>query len=255
MGVLEQILISKRGELSELRKRRLPSPPPLVPARLRRTAEDPLRLICEIKRRSPSAGELSRVLSVEARAISYEGAGAHMISVLCDGPFFGGSFEDLAEARRATQLPLLCKEFILDESQLDAARAYGGSAALLIVRCLSPEELTRLIRAAEERDLLPLVEITSVEEARVALDAGATHLGVNARDLDTLKMDLDRARLILEQLPLDIVACHFSGVKTPESVRELARSRVDAALVGEILMRQDDPSALLGSFVQTAEAR
>src|SRR5690606_750310 len=133
------ILQAKWAELPELRRRRLPAPPSVRPADLRRGPRQPLRLIAEIKRRSPSAGALSTELSVPARAVAYERAGAHMMSVLCDWQFFGGRYEDLAAARDATDLPVLCKEFVLDECQLDAAQAYGASAVLLIVRCLPAE--------------------------------------------------------------------------------------------------------------------
>ncbi|HSC89513.1 MAG TPA: hypothetical protein VLC09_19660, partial [Polyangiaceae bacterium] len=147
---------------------------------------------------------------------------------------------------------LLCKEFIVDECQLDAARAYGGSAALLIVRCLTPESLARLVAAAEARELVPIVEVTSEEESAVALDAGARVIGVNARDLDTLAMDGSRATRVIEALPAGIVACHFSGVRDAAAVRTLARGPASAALVGEALMRQDDPLPLLRDFVQAA---
>src|SRR5688572_22982795 len=129
--VLAKILDTKRSELAELRRRPLPAPPPLRPVRLSRAAGAPLALITEIKRRSPSAGALSTVLSVAERARAYERAGASMLSVLCDRPYFDGEYAHLAEARAATSLPILCKEFVLDESQLDAARAFGADAVLL----------------------------------------------------------------------------------------------------------------------------
>lgn len=252
MAVLDRILASKRSELDALRRRSLPAAPAHRPVFTRRAPGDALRLISEIKRKSPSAGELSTVLTARERASAYEKAGASMLSVLCDGPFFGGRYEDLLEAREGASIPLLCKEFIVDECQLDAARAFGASAALLIVRCLTPSELGRLIAAAHERELTPLVEITNDDEARVALDQGATWIGVNARDLDTLQMDSSRARSVLEALPPEVVRCHFSGVKTPADVQQVAASGADAALVGEVLMRQDDPTELLGSLAQAA---
>jgi len=255
MGLLDDIIAQKRSELPELRARRLPEPPPLVRPLLHRDPGEPLKLICEFKRRSPSAGELSSELAVTTRAQAYENAGASMISVLCDQTFFGGSYEDLAEARRATRLPLLCKEFILEECQLDAALCYGASAALLIVRCLEPDVLARLITAAQARNLVPLVEVTNETESRVALDAGARYFGVNARDLDTLTMDGDRARRVLEALPESMLRCHFSGVKSADSVTEVAGTGADAALVGESLMREANPTALLRSFVQAARGR
>jgi indole-3-glycerol phosphate synthase len=150
-------------------------------------------LISEIKRRSPSAGALSTRLSVAERAAAYERAGASMLSILCDSHFFDGSYEHLREARAATRLPLLCKEFVVDEVQLDVARAFGADAVLLIVRCLSAERTVELVRAARERELVPFVEVATEDELGIALSAGADLVGVNAADLDTLQMDAARA--------------------------------------------------------------
>jgi indole-3-glycerol phosphate synthase len=252
MGVLDQILAQKQAELPSLRHRRLPSIPNLVPVDLRRTVGGALRLLAENKKRSPSAGPLSTVLSVKERAAAYERAGASLISVLCDNHFFGGNYEDLLTAREGSSLPLLCKEFIIDESQLDCARAYGASCALLIVRCLTPSRLQRLLQAALERELLPLVEVASAEEAKLALEVGATTIGVNARDLDTLKMDGARASEILTRLPKHIIKLHLSGLKTAEDIRKVVEGPADGALIGEVLMRQDDPEPLLRELVRAA---
>jgi indole-3-glycerol phosphate synthase len=211
-----------------------------------------LRLIAEIKRRSPSAGPLNVKLAVGERARAYERAGATMVSVLCDESFFDGSFDHLAEARRACSLPLLCKEFVIDEVQLDAARSYGADAVLVIVRCLAPARVAPLVRAARERELEPFVEIASEDEAQIALDAGATLVGVNARDLDNLAMDGDRAARILGALPAEVVSVHLSGLRTPDAVAKVQRSPAHAALIGEALMREDDPEPLLRSFVSAA---
>jgi len=254
VGVLDKIIASKRTELPELRGRRLPVRPTSRPSvSLKRAPGRPLSLICEIKKRSPSAGALSTALSVSERAKVYENSGASMLSVLCDGPFFDGSYEDLSEARKGTDLPLLCKEFIVDPSQLDAADAYGASAILLIVRCLNDKELSTLVEGAKERQLVPLVEIFNEEEAKRALDAGAEFIGVNARDLDTLEMDSERANRIVGSLPDAVVAAHLSGVKAPTDVRRVAEGRADAALIGEVLMREDAPGALLSGLSEAAK--
>jgi indole-3-glycerol phosphate synthase len=255
MGVLESIIAQKRAELPALRHRKLPSPPPLVAVDLRRKPDGSLRILAENKRRSPSAGLLSTVLSVEARALAYERAGASLLSVLCDAHFFGGDYEDLVAARRGSSLPLLCKEFIIDECQLDCARAYGASSALLIVRCLTPDQLHRLYEAAVERELLPLVEVATAEESKVALEVGATTIGVNARDLDTLEMHVARADAVLRDLPKHITKLHLSGLKTPTDVRKIVDGPADAALIGEVLMRCDDPEPLLRELVQAATPR
>jgi indole-3-glycerol phosphate synthase len=250
--MLQEILRNKRDELAALRQKRLPTPPPLRPIALERDPGAPLRLIAEIKRRSPSAGALSTRLGVAARARAYEVAGAHMLSVLCDAKYFDGAYEHLGLARSATNLPILCKEFVIDEAQLDAARAYGADAVLLIVRCSSARRLAALVRGAEERDLLPLVEVHGPSEMQTALDAGARVVGVNARDLDTLKLDAAQAKSVLEALPETVCKVHLSGIHEAAQVAEVARSNVDAALIGESLMRADDPTDLLRSMVAAA---
>lgn len=252
MGVLERILEAKRAELDELSGRHLPSPPARRPFDLWRPAGAALRLMTEIKRRSPSAGPLSTRLTVAERAAAYERAGATAVSVLCDRQFFDGDFAHLAEARDACSLPLLCKEFVLDERQLDAARAWGADAVLLIVRCLPPGRLGPLLSACRERELEALVEVATDEEASLACQAEATLIGVNARDIDSLEMDANRARRILGSLPANTVSVHLSGLRGPEDVSSIAATPAHAALIGETLMRQDDPEPLLRALVDAA---
>lgn len=253
MGILSDILAKKRSELSSLRMRKLPAPPSVVPpVDLKRNSDQPLRLICEIKNKSPSAGVLSTKLSITERARSYEANGAAMISVLCDGPFFDGSFEHLLEARAGCNLPLLCKEFIIDECQLDAAQAFGASAVLLIARCLGNNQLARLIGASTERGLCPLVEVFTEAEALATIQAGAVFVGVNARDLDTLEMNTERAARVVNLFPTEMTVAHLSGIKSTTDVQIVARGRADAALIGEVLMRQHDPGPLLTSLVEAS---
>jgi indole-3-glycerol phosphate synthase len=252
LGVLAEILAEKAENVAELRGRRLPEAPARRAFSLRRKPEEALRLIAEIKFRSPSAGALSATLGIAERAAAYERGGASMVSVLTDRRFFGGAWEHLAEARAACALPLLCKEFVIDELQLDAARSYGADAVLIIVRCVPKERVRALVEGARARELEPFVEITNDDEARVALDAGATLVGVNARDLDTLAMDADRAKKTLAALPNGVTSVHLSGLATPDDVRNLRETPAHAALVGEALMRADNPEPLLRSLVQAA---
>jgi indole-3-glycerol phosphate synthase len=252
VGLLDEILASKRAELPELGRRALPAPPLRRPVHLARNPGEPLRLIAEIKRRSPSAGPLSCALSVAQRAGAYERAGARLISVLTDARYFDGAYEHLQAARQSTNLPLLCKDFVVDERQLDAARAFGADAVLLIVRCLEPALLARLHAAARARELVPFVEVGTEDEARLALDVGAELIGVNARDLDTLAMDPARAARVLALLPASVTRVHLSGIGSPDAVAQVARTGVDAALVGEALMRADDPEPLLAHMVAHA---
>lgn len=262
--VLEAILAAKREEIAELaRRRRDARTPGIAPrgarvvAALSRGPGEPLRLMTEIKRRSPSAGALSTALSVAERALAYARGGATMISVLCDRRFFDGGTEHVTLARRALDeaalpVPLLAKEFVLDERQLAELAACGADAALLIARIVEPGRLAELVRGARALDLEPLVEVVSEEELGSALAAGARVIGVNARDLDTLVMDPARTARVLAAIPDDRVSVHLSGLKTADDVRGVARAGVDAALVGEALMRLDDPGPLLGAMLTAA---
>lgn len=252
MGWLDRILCTKREELARLAGLTLPSPPARREVALDRLPGSPLRLIAEIKRRSPSAGALSTVLGVAERAAAYERGGAAMISVLCDRTYFGGNPVHLREARSATTRPLLCKDFIIHERQLAMARAFGADAVLLIARCLTSRELDELVQAARAHELVPLVEVATEAELETALAVHAPILGVNARDLDTLEIDLDRAQRVLRAIPPGVTRVHLSGVATAADVRRIAASPADAALLGEALMRADDPEPLLRELVAAA---
>jgi indole-3-glycerol phosphate synthase len=266
-GILDRILASKRDEVRALRARSAAGTHPDAGARpprdaasaLRRAPGAALRVLAEIKHRSPSAGPLSTALSVEARASAYARAGATMISVLCDGPFFGGGFDQLARARAAldaARLPalLLAKEFVVDEVQVVEARRAGADAVLLIARVTSPARLRELAQAARAEGLEPLVEVTLEGELDAALDAGARLVGVNARDLDTLVMDAARAARVLAAVPNGCVPIHLSGLRSAGDIAEVARGPAHAALVGEALMRLDDPAPLLEAMVAAASS-
>jgi indole-3-glycerol phosphate synthase len=263
MSVLARIVAEKRAEIA----RGMPEPkaavrrrPLDVVARLTRSASSPLRLVTEIKFKSPSAGALSRQLSAGERALAYAEAGATMISVLCDGPFFDGSYADLYAARLALdaaglEVPLLAKEFVLDGRQIACAAAHGADAVLLIVRLLDQGTLSALVECARTLDLEPLVEVVNEAELAMALAADARLVGVNARDLDTLAMDAAAASRIVAAIPRDRVALHLSGVRDEAAVTEIARGRADAALLGEALMRAEDPRPLLRRLVSAAGDR
>jgi indole-3-glycerol phosphate synthase len=262
MSLLERIVASKRLEIEALKSTEiLPSTVRRgtldVARALRRGLGDPLRVIAEIKRKSPSAGALSTVLDAEKRAEAYGRAGAAMVSVLCDGPFFGGGWKDLERAREGVDrvprdVPLLAKEFVLDEVQLDRAREAGADAVLLIARIVPAKRLAELHKAARARDLQPIVEVATEAEVAPALACDARVIGVNARDLDTLAMDSERAARILAAIPSTVVRLHLSGIKTDDDVRDVARGAADAVLVGEALMREDDPEPRLRAFVAAA---
>lgn len=216
-------------------------------AALRREPGGLPRVIAEIKRRSPSAGEIRprERGDVAQLANAYVAGGAAAISVLCDGPGFGGSALDLRRAARAVSVPILFKEFVLDEVQLDLACAVGASLALLVVRALTEERLHALVRASHERGLAPVVEAANADELRTALETGAEIVGVNARDLGTFRIDKAAARRALVSIPADRIAIHMSGVHGASDLRDVAAGRADAVLVGESLMRAPDPTRKL----------
>jgi indole-3-glycerol phosphate synthase len=259
MSRLERILASKQSDVEALRSRpRTPSARRTldVLSALRRDA-GPLRLLAEVKLRSPSAGPLSRALAPDLRAVAYAETGAAAVSILCDGPFFDGAWEHLGGARArfdeaGLAVPLLAKEFVLDERQVLEARDRGADAVLLIARIVDAPALARLAGVARDEGLEPLVEVTDERELEAALQAGARLVGVNARDLDTLAMDAARAARVLAAIPREVVAVHLSGLRDPADIARIARSRADAALVGEALMRDDDPRPRLRALVDAA---
>jgi indole-3-glycerol phosphate synthase len=260
VSLLADILASKGKEIAALRRRTRRGAlrhAVDVRAALRRGPGESLKLIAEVKLRSPSAGALSRVLEPADRAVAYAEAGAAMVSVLCDTQFFDGSWEHLGAARRAldaraTPVALLAKDFVLDEAQIDEARDRGADAILLIARIVPADRLVQLAAAARSRSVEPLIEVVDEREVAAAVAAEARVIGVNVRDLDTLVMDADRGARVLAAVPPGIVAVHFSGIRDPGAVAEVARGRADAALVGEALMRVDDPRPLLRAMVDGA---
>ena len=266
MSILAEIVKKKREEIAKLTEEGVPRSAVErslgrrtidVPKILARDVGAPLRLIAEIKFKSPSAGALSKKMTAAERAVAYVNAGASMVSVLCDSHFFDGSYDDLESARAALdethpEVPVLCKEFVLDAAQLDVARARGADAVLVIARILDHDELPALVDAAKSRGLEPLVEIANEDDLARALETSARLVGVNARDLDTLAIDSKTAAALVAEIPPDRVALHLSGVKTEANLTEVARGRADAALIGEILMREDDPTSLLARFADAA---
>jgi indole-3-glycerol phosphate synthase len=258
MGLLSDILEQKRKETAELLGAPLRGRPSGwarrdVVGALRRPEGAPLRLIAEIKFRSPSAGPLSRALGPADRARAYESGGATMVSVLTDRTWFDGSIDDLRAARDAVHVPVLCKDYVISGQQIERAAAAGADAVLIIVRCI-PEgsALPTLMEVASREGIEPFVEVGTEDELDRALAVGARVIGVNARDLDTLAMDAARAARVLARIPRDVVAVHLSGLKTADDAAAIARSRADAALIGEALMRQDDPRPALLELVRGA---
>jgi tryptophan synthase beta subunit len=211
-----------------------------------RFARPGLHLIAEIKRRSPSAGELAGAqLDIAAQARAYQSGGASMISVLVEPHWFGGSLEDLRTVRAATSLPVLAKEFVVDARQLPLLRAEGADAVLLLAALHPPRELARLTALALELGLEPLVEAHHGREVLAALATPARLVGINNRDLRTLRVVPELAMVLRPLVPDDRLVVAESGLRDPETVRRWRAAGFDGALVGEDLMRVgSDPSAV-----------
>jgi len=205
--------------------------------------------IAEIKRRSPSKGVLREDLRVEALAARYAESGARALSILTDREFFGGSDEDLIAARGATELPVLRKDFTIDPYQIHEARRLGADAVLLIVRILGPGQLRELSAVAREVGLAAVVEVHTEAELDRANKAGAAIIGINSRDLDTFETDLSGAMRLRESIPPDRIAVAESGIRTREDVRRVERQGFDAMLVGESLLRADEPGSKLAELL------
>ena len=251
-GVLAEIVASKETEIQALHAGRreveaaLPDAPPTrsLEAALRREGE--VALIAECKRRSPGAGEIRPGLDPVSLTRGYQVHGAAAFSVLTDGPFFGGDPADLRAVRRGTDRPILRKDFTLDLLQVDEARAMGADAVLLIVRLLDDETLAALLARSRALGMDALVETHEEGEVRRAVDAGARILGINNRDLATFTTDLATTERLLDLVPDEVVVVSESGIRTPDDVARLGEAGVDAILVGETLLRADDPGREAG---------
>jgi indole-3-glycerol phosphate synthase len=238
---LDRIVERTRADV-ERRKREVPlhaDPEPAAPRRpfagaLRRPG---LSLIAEHKRASPSAGTIRDDLVLEDVVVAYERGGAAALSVLTEGPSFGGALEDIGAARAATTLPILRKDFIVDAYQLHEAAAAGADAVLLIVAALDDQELATLKQLAAELGLATLVEVHDERELDRAVAAGAELIGINNRDLTTLEVDTRRTFELLDRVPEGATVVAESGFRERAQLDELEAAGVDGVLIGEALMR------------------
>ena len=254
---LDQILTSTKDRLPALwrrrgaleREARGAPPPPSFAAALRRPE---VAVIAEVKRRSPSAGAIREDLDPGERASRYSRHGAAAISVLTDGPFFGRSVDDLRIAAIRAVVPVLRKDFILDELQIVEARAAGAAAVLLIVRALERPRLEALLACAREYGLDALVEVHTPAELERALSVGARILGINSRDLDSFALDLAAAWRMLQAIPADRVAVAESGMASVADVERAAAEGADAVLIGTALSAAADPDGLMARICRVA---
>jgi indole-3-glycerol phosphate synthase len=250
-------------EVAELTRKRLERDRELVPAdalreecelrpplpsfreALARQPGDGIKVIAEVKRSSPSRGPIRPDLALEELVRAYERGGACAVSVLTEPEFFGGSLDDIYQACSVTALPVLRKDFILDSYQLLEARAAGAGAVLLIAYLLADDELTLLLSQAHELGLEALVEVHDEDELEAALNADAGIIGINNRDLKTLEVDLETTRGLASLVPDTKVLVSESGYTRAAQMAGLTDLGVDAVLVGEFLVRQDDPEHAL----------
>ncbi|KWW99856.1 indole-3-glycerol phosphate synthase TrpC [Carbonactinospora thermoautotrophica] len=256
MNVLEEILDGVRADLAERQERvsleelkeraaKAPSAKDAVSA----LKGQGVRVIAEVKRRSPSKGPLAEIADPAGLAAEYEAGGASVISVLTERRRFGGSLEDLAAVRAAVDLPILRKDFIVSSYQLWEARAHGADMVLLIVAALDQNALVSLIDRAESIGLTPLVEVHDEEELERALAAEARVIGVNARNLKTLEVDRSTFARLAPKIPSEVVKIAESGVRGPHDLIQYANAGADAVLVGESLVRGRDPRGAVADLV------
>jgi indole-3-glycerol phosphate synthase len=218
---------------------------PINSLRQRIVAADDVAIIAEIKRHSPSKGDLAANLPVERTAAMYEKGGAAGISVLTDGTFFHGSTQDLRTVRAATTLPVLRKDFIIDEYQLWESRVFGADAVLLIVAALTAGRLVRLHGLARELGLETVIEVHNVEEIEVALTADPEMIGINNRDLRTFAVDVQTTRCLRPLIPGGMICLSESGITGRGDIERLREWGLDAALIGEALVTSADPALKL----------
>jgi indole-3-glycerol phosphate synthase len=261
MNVLERIVDVTRDEV---RRRRAETPQSALEARVRHDREGRpfsealvrpgVSFITEHKRRSPSAGAIREGAALTDIIGAYERGGAAALSVLTEGPHFGGSLADLEEARAFTDLPILRKDFMVDAYQLYEAAVAGADAILLIVAALEPRQLGALHQEARGLDLDVLVEVHDEHELERALEiTDADVIGINNRNLTDFSVDVERTYELLSDVPAGKTVVSESGFHTREQIEELERVGVDAVLIGETLMRAPDPEIALRALVGHGE--
>ncbi|HVQ87563.1 MAG TPA: indole-3-glycerol phosphate synthase TrpC [Actinomycetes bacterium] len=257
MSVLEQIVAGVREDLAvrqaalpldDLKERALATPVPRDGVSALKRAEG-VTVIAEVKRSSPSKGQLAAIADPAELAFEYQAGGAHAISVLTEGRRFGGSLDDLRAVRASVDVPVLRKDFIVTSYQLWEAREAGADLVLLIVAALDQQALVSLVERAESLGLTPLVEVHEVDEVARALDAGARIVGVNARNLRTLKVDSATFARLAPHIPDTVVRIAESGITGPQDLLAYAHDGADSVLVGESLVRSNEPRQAVAELV------
>ncbi|MEM8913435.1 MAG: indole-3-glycerol phosphate synthase TrpC [Planctomycetota bacterium] len=257
MTILDEILVKTRQTIAEDRqrepidalRRQIDGMPPCRDFVGALSATNDVRLIAEVKRASPSAGLIRSDFDPPAIARAYAAGGAACISVLTDEPFFRGSLDDLRLVRAAVDLPILRKDFIVDEYQILQARAAGADAVLLIAECLSPIELIQLERQTRELGMQTLIELFEPTNLPAVLATSTKLVGINNRDLRTFQTDLNHTLTLAKQIPNDRLIVGESGIRTIDDVIKLGAGGVKGILVGESLMRQSEITAAVRMLI------
>lgn len=248
--ILSRIVATKREEVAAAKERHplsefqaglveLPPPRDFAGA-IRRAPSDPVRVIAEVKKGSPSKGIIRDDFDPMQIARAYQAGGAAALSVLTDEHYFLGHLENLEKVRSTSSLPMLRKDFTIDSYQIYEARLYGADAVLLIAAILSDGEIFAFQAIAKSLGMAALVEVHTEEELDRVLGEGADIVGINNRNLATFETDLDTTRKLAARIPQGIIKVSESGIFTHEQVLEVGAAGIDAVLVGESLMRQDD---------------
>jgi len=243
---LAEILAVKRKEIEDLKNMSLSRSGTVAPLPIRNfkaalSSPDEVSLIAEIKFASPSAGVIRERVDPCTIGGWYAAAGARAISLVTDKRFFGGTLGDLLPLKKAVPIPVLRKDFILDEIQVEESFQYGADALLLIARCLSRKKLRRILDLCRDRGMAALTEVHSKPELFKALDSGADIIGINNRDLRTFEVHLQTTLDLLSQIPKGTTVVSESGISSSEDIRLLKEKGVRAVLVGTAIMRSPDP--------------
>lgn len=261
MNILDKIVIDKRKEV-ELRKSLIPQSQleqSVLFERETNSLADKLKssktgIIAEHKRRSPSKSVINQSLNVQDVANGYENAGVCGMSVLTDSKYFGGSLDDLILARASCNLPLLRKEFIIDDYQILEAKAFGADVILLIAAILTREEIKHFSQFSKSLNLDVLLEIHNEEELQKSIMPSLDMLGVNNRNLKTFEVSLETSKLLSQQIPDDFVKVSESGISSVDAIKELQPYGYKGFLIGENFMKTDNPGLSATEFIKTLES-
>lgn len=261
MSILDQIVADKRKEV-DLKKSLIPTSQlerSILMDRATISLAEALRnsttgVIAEHKRRSPSKSVINQSLSVQEVARGYETAGVCGMSVLTDGKYFGGSLDDLLLARASASIPLLRKEFIIDEYQLLEARAHGADVILLIAAILTKDQIKTLSETAKRLDLDVLLEVHNEEELHKSIMPSLDMLGVNNRNLKTFEVSLETSKKLSTKIPDDFVKVSESGISSVDAINDLRHYGFEGFLIGENFMKTDNPGEHATAFIKNLES-